>query len=61
MGVLDVYIHKNTWKNAGIDPVKYLQDEKVLTMFADHNEFGEFAGILQAGLNLKYLGNFSVL
>jgi len=56
---LYAYTQRSTYKNTGTGPVKYLQDEKMLTMFADYNKFGEFTRILADRLNLKCLGNLT--
>lgn len=47
------YTQRNTYKNTGTGPVKYLQDEKVLLMFADYNKFGEFARILAGRIKFE--------
>lgn len=44
---------RNTYKNKGTGPVKYIQDEKVVIMFADYNKFGESARILAGRIKFE--------
>lgn len=47
------YTQRNTYRNTGTGPLKYLQDEKVLIMLADYNKFGEFTRFLASRIKFE--------